>query len=306
MSRTRSAALAGVAALAACELQEVTIAVPEDLVVVDALAQVPGPATGGDATVRVLLHRTEGVGAIDVPDARVTVGLPDGTTLDVPRTPTPDDCALDRPPSGTGTCHFLTFAPIEPGMRLELDVETSRGEILYAATDVPAALELRGAAPVCALPSDTPLELVWTRSDGAWAYIAETEIYGLGEALAPLGIDVPVDPLPLLGLSVSASDTTIVFPGELGVFDRADLDRDLAVYLQGGLPTGTMALILITAVDRNYVNWVRGGSFNPSGSVRVPSVRGDGTGFFGSGVFTHLQVWVDPPPVGGMFLPNCL
>jgi hypothetical protein len=30
------------------------------------------------------------------------------------------------------------------------------------------------------------------------------------------------------------------------------------------------------------VNWVRGGSFNPSGTVRVPSISGGGTGVFGS------------------------
>jgi hypothetical protein len=40
--------------------------------------------------------------------------------------------------------------------------------------------------------------------------------------------------------------------------------------------------VVVAAADRNYVNWVRGGNFNPSGLVRVPSVRGDGTGVFGS------------------------
>lgn len=38
----------------------------------------------------------------------------------------------------------------------------------------------------------------------------------------------------------------------------------------------------MAAGDRNYVNWVRGGNFNPSGQVRVPSIVGDGTGVFAS------------------------
>ncbi|NIR36178.1 MAG: hypothetical protein GWN02_08535, partial [Gemmatimonadetes bacterium] len=92
------------------------------------------------------------------------------------------------------------------------------------------------------------------------------------------------DPLYLLGLSVSVADTTITFPSEFGVFNRLDLDQDVAVRLQRGLPAGVSAEVTITAVDRNYVNWARGGSFNPSGQVRVPSLRGDGTGVFGSTV----------------------
>ena len=51
----------------------------------------------------------------------------------------------------------------------------------------------------------------------------------LTEALAPQGIAVEEDPLYLLGISVSEEDTTVVFPTEFGVFDRFDLDRDLAL-----------------------------------------------------------------------------
>ena len=51
----------------------------------------------------------------------------------------------------------------------------------------------------------------------------------------------------------------------------------------------------IAAADRNYVNWVRGGNFNPSGQVRVPSVRGDGTGVFAATVVRSLRVFAAPP-----------
>jgi hypothetical protein len=115
-----------------------------------------------------------------------------------------------------------------------------------------------------------------------------------------VGIDVTEDPLVLLGLSISREDTTIVFPGEFGVFDRGDLDRDLLAFLQRGLPAGASASVVVTAGDRNYVNWVRGGGFNPSGQVRLPSLSGiGGTGVFGSQVVRRflLEV-VDDPPQG--------
>lgn len=112
----------------------------------------------------------------------------------------------------------------------------------------------------------------------------------LTAALQDTEIEVEKDPLLLLGLSISESDTTIVFPSEFGLFDRFDLDRDLALLLQTGLPFGTQAGVIVSAVDRSYVNWVRGGNFNPSGEVRVPSLQGDGTGVFGSIVRRRFDV----------------
>ncbi len=142
------------------------------------------------------------------------------------------------------------------------------------------------------------MPLRWSRAEGAWAYVNETSIAGLPDALAAEGIDVEDDPLYLLGLSVSVADTTITFPSEFGVFNRLDLDQDVAVRLQRGLPAGVSAEVTITAVDRNYVNWSRSGSFNPSGQVRVPSLRGDGTGVFGSTVGRRALVSVPAEPSG--------
>jgi hypothetical protein len=121
--------------------------------------------------------------------------------------------------------------------------------------------------------------------------------------LAPQGIEVEEDSLSLLGLSIAENDTTLVFPSEFGVFDRFDLDRDLALVLQEGLPQGTRARIVVAAAERNYVNWVRGGNFNPSGAVRIPSLRGDGVGVLGAVV--RRVVWVEGAlPRDG--LPSCL
>jgi len=52
------------------------------------------------------------------------------------------------------------------------------------------------------------------------------------------------------------------------------------------------AAVTIAAADRNYVNWERGGNFNPSGAVRVASIRGGGTGVFGSMVPLTFTVTV--------------
>jgi hypothetical protein len=175
---------------------------------------------------------------------------------------------------------------------------------------VPGDFRIPGAPAepggTCQLPGGTSLELSWTTAAGAWSYVNETTIEGLAEALAPAGIEVDPedDPLYLLGLSISAADTTIVFPGEFGLFDRFDLDQDLAVVLQEGLPAPARAQVTVAATDRNYVNWVRGGSFNPSGQVRVPSVRGDGTGVFGSAVVRGFRV-IAAAPGAAYDRPSC-
>jgi hypothetical protein len=72
------------------------------------------------------------------------------------------------------------------------------------------------------------------------------------------------------------------------------------------MPAGTAARVTVSAVDRNYVNWVRGGNFNPSGTVRIPSVEGDGTGFFGTSVTRWVDFLINPPPQGGIYaVPRC-
>jgi hypothetical protein len=86
------------------------------------------------------------------------------------------------------------------------------------------------------------------------------------------------------------------------VFDRFSFNQNLLRLLQTGLPGGTTARVVVAAADRNYINGVRGGSFNPSGPVRISSVVGDGVGVFGSLAPLHASVVVGSPFLGR---PSC-
>jgi hypothetical protein len=145
------------------------------------------------------------------------------------------------------------------------------------------------------------LPIAWTTSSDAWVYVSETLLHGLAPILQQQGIELEDDPLLLFGLSFSNQDTTVVFPTEFGLFQRFDEDLTRAlIAIQNGLPAGVVADVTIAAADRNYVNWERGGNFNPSGLIRVASIRGDGTGTFGSIVPHRVVIHV-----GSSTLPAC-
>lgn len=316
MSRRPLAPLVLAALLAGCELTEVSLAEPERQVVAEAFVRLsvrrgldprPSPAP----LITVFLHHTLGATGTSgpVPDARVVVARPsDGLAITLEPTAL-GECVITVPVSSTGTCYGVRVATPEleklgPGDRLTLRIELQDGGVLTSETVIPGRFELLSVrdGTACALPPLTGTEIVWSRSVGAWAYIADTYIFGLA-ALFPPPAEPVDDPLFLFGLSVSAQDTAIAFPREFGVFARGELNRDLALLLQQGLPAEAAALITVAAVDRNWVNWARGGNFNPSGQVRVPSVRGDGTGVFGSGVLRAFRVEVGSP--AGPNLPAC-
>ncbi|MGE0160455.1 MAG: hypothetical protein AB7T31_13675 [Gemmatimonadales bacterium] len=287
-------------ALSACELQEVTVVDFEDVVVGEVYVTL-GDAPA-DHRVRAFLHGTAAGGTPDSETfngAVVRIERDDGLAL-VLGLAAVGTCVDTLADGATGSCFTDGGAAssLAPGDRLDLTIDLADGRRLIGGLTIPGDFQLDRIPPVCRLEPDTLLELRWTRSEGAWAYVNETSINGLPSALASEGIEVEDDPLYLLGLSISASDTTVVFPSEFGVFDRFDLDQDLALRLQRGLPEGTDALITIAAVERNYVNWVRGGNFNPSGQVRVASLRGDGTGVFGAAVVRRFTVFADEP--GGL------
>jgi len=271
----------------ACELDEITIADVEPVVVVEAYANL---APDGDE-VRAYLHWTAGVDTAGLPPlgaSIVVVERTDGLAITLAQNPL-DECLESYPEeeAHTGACFLADGASaslLEPGDTLGLDVTVSDGRVLSGLTVIPTAFEIAETPEQCRLDPNTLLPIRWTRSSGAWAYVNETSIRGLPAALEDEGIQVEEDPLYLLGLSIADRDTTIVFPSEFGVFNRFELDQDVAVRLQRGLPSGTVAEVTITAVERNYVNWARGGNFNPSGQVRVPSLSGDGTGVFGATV----------------------
>lgn len=309
MTRRPYAAIVLVAVSAACELREITLVEVENVVVAEIYANIA--ADPGDNEIRAFLHRTVGSvrdGLDDLDRARITVRRADGMTIRLAPDPR-SSCLASVPVEETGTC-FLSdsteASSLRAGDLLEVEVELPDEGRLSGATRVPAPFDIAGVPRSCRLEPDTPMALHWSRSEGAWAYLDETSVHGLPEALAAEGIEMDDDPLYLLGLSISAGDTTVVFPSEFGIFNRFELDQDVALRLQRGLPAGTTADVTITAVERNYVNWARQGTFNPSGQVRVPSLLGDGTGVFAGAVSRHLLIVSDPPGEGlGEDLEDC-
>lgn len=191
---------------------------------------------------------------------------------------------------------------------MELEIFLEEDDLLRSGTTIPEDIAFihPRVRNQCALPPGESIEFTWNRSPGVWAYSAESEVWDLREALAMDGIVVETDSAALQGLAISDADTTITFPQEFGIFERFSLEQEVAVALQGGLPLGAEADVVIAALDQNYANWVRGGNFNPSGPVRVSSIRGPGVGVFGSVVRRSIRVRGGLPSYfpGGL-LPAC-
>lgn len=287
-----------VAGVVACEISSVALTEPADLLIAEIYLELPEGA--GPARAVAFLHRTLGTSATGAVDgARVTltsgnqtVGLFESGTLE----PCLQAVTLGQV---TGTCFENATLPdgfVVPGGVVTASVEAGPLETLTGTTTVPGDFSLvvpAAGVGECLLEAGRLLELEWTTSAGAWAYMGETLIAGLPAILEERGIETGFDedPLSLVGLSISSADTVMVFPSEFGLFDRFDLDQEVALLLQGGLPEGASADITIAAIDRNFVNWVRGGSFNPSGTVRVPSLRGAaGSGVLASYVTRTIAV----------------
>ena len=301
METRRSRAILGMLAMlvpwaSACEIEEITLAGSADVVVAEAYLASDVSGTYGIAWI----HRTLGhAGSTeDVPFADVFLRAESRASTVRLRLDEAKVCAGDELPEDfPGSCYFA--GPLDPhyfgpGALVEAIIRLPDGGRIAGQTRVPGDYELIspriGRNRMCSVEPAERLDLEWTRAQGAWAYISETQIINLTAALEDTNIEVEEDPLLLVGLSVSETDTTIVFPSEFGLFDRVNLGRDLALVLQEGLPFGTQAEVVIAAADRNYVNWVRRGAFNPSGIVRIPSLYGDGTGVFGSVVRQRFTV----------------
>lgn len=289
--------------LSGCELTEVSLAEPEDVLVAEVFVRV------GDGTdqISAFLQWTVGTGDLEVlRNAEVTLFLEDREEIPLFPTSSLDCLRVETPEEVEGVC--FTPADIDdgvflPGTGIEVEISLPDGRGLTGGTVLPHDIQLiqPRASFICGLPPGRNLEFIWDRSPGAWAYSAEAEINGLKLALAPEGIDVEEDSVSLLGLAVSESDTTITFPREFGVFNRFELQQEVAQALQEGLPKGAQAVVAVAALDRNYVNWVRGGNFNPSGAVRISSLRGDGIGVLASAVRRSIRV----VGVEGLGVPSC-
>jgi hypothetical protein len=287
--------------VAACELAEVTVATPRDIIIAEVVLR-PGAAWQ-----TAYLHRTTSdFGSARVFNATVVV-REQGADGEIVFHTAEDSLCLTHaplpPPPHTGSCYVARGADlVRPGGRYTLQVALADGRRLSGSTSVPEDFEIvkpaTGSDGIarCRLPPGSATRLTWRRAEGAWVYIGETRLHGLVDALRTAGVQVPPreeDHIDLLGLSIGAADTSLVFPGEFGLFDRFDdALHPVLLAIRDGLPPGVTAEIAIAAADRNYVNWVRGGNFNPSGAVRLPSVSGDGTGVFGSVVIR--RVVLDP------------
>lgn len=277
----------------ACQLAEVTTAPAEDILVAEAILQ-----AGRFRQVLVLHHSVDGKLVRGERGASVWVTTPSGAQLHF------NESALSTCADRLGsiaedsltvdaTC-YATPAPvrIDPGSTYELHVVTENGAELRGRTTVPARFGFRAPlSTTCWLRPRTNLPLLWTSAAGAWSYLSAIEITGLGSALEGTGIRAP-DRLELTAISVSEADTTLVVPAQFGLFDVGNVDPDLLAYLQGGFPDDVSVRATVSAIDRNYVNAIRGGRFNPSGPVRISSVVGDGVGVFGSIVTLNLAVEV--------------
>ncbi|MEX2285423.1 MAG: DUF4249 family protein [Gemmatimonadota bacterium] len=282
-----------VCVLSACELQEVQIAETEDVLIAEIVLR------AGDQNQHAWLHRTRAAGQDPrVDDAVVRVESESGTAAQFQRTGE-EACLIprrDTVPAGQGTCYQTLdrALEVEPGRTYRLNVTTPDGRRLTGSTTVPADFQLLRPARPCHLAAMGSFEAVWTKSPNAWVYASEISLWAGQRAFEKHGIKIDSNPLRLFGLSLSAQDTTIHIAKEFGLFDRFDehLTEALA-FLQQGVPGPTNLSGVIAAADRNYVNWERGGGFNPSGFVRVPSVHGDGTGVFGSLVPKDFEVFVD-------------
>lgn len=303
--RRAALGLAMTGTLAGCELAEMTIPDGSDLLVVESILD------AGRDEQHVLLHHTlngRRIGGEEGASVRVRRG--DG--LEVAFEPAPAErCFSVDPAYSAGkdsvevqaSCYVSPASAgrwVVPGESYELRIETADGKRLHGRTTVPGPFELHGLSPEaarpmgevgrCVLPPDSALALHWSIASGARAYVTHMKIEGLREALAGRGIpDIP-EVVELFGASISERDTTIVVPTDLGVFERTKYSRELMLAIQDGFPEGARVRLTIGAMDRNFVNAVRGGSFHPSGLVRISSVVGDGVGVFGSLVPYALEV----------------
>ncbi len=318
MSAGRAITIFAVSSLATgCELTEVTVELPDDVIVAEAQVVL---TLGHDddetsLTAWTLLHRTyQPEGAPSLSGAVITVSGEGQNTIRLVEQDSVDLCIVPDSTEDFSTegaaCYRAeaTPAPFSPGEVLSLDIRAADGRVLAGTSLVPGAFSLIGLTQrdgQCRLQPDTNYRFVWTPSDDSWAYIVDARLEGLAAAFASRDINAP-DTLYMVGISIGREDTDIVFPRNLGVFDFFDSDedeREVIRALRNGLPEGSRAAVAITAVDRNWVNWARGGNFNPSGQVRIPSIFGEGTGMFGTAI--QRRVWVRSSQRGPGEPPLC-
>jgi hypothetical protein len=289
----------GALPLAACELPPVPLPDGPPVLVVDAVL------VADQLVQTVLLHESLQNGrARAVLGAHVVVrDSASGDSLVFLEQASAEPCLVEGlprslPPQPVG-CYVGTRAGffVQPGRVYRLEVRTADGRRAWGRTRVPGRFTLVSPqpGPACTVRPDSQAALVWTRADSALVYLADAELRGLEPALAPLGIQLP-EPIKLLGLSAQDTDTILVVPRDLGLFQRLEYPQPLWERLARGLPAGAEARVVVAALERNVLNAIRGGAFNPSGPVRASSVGGDAVGVFGAYTRVRLTLYADAPP----------
>lgn len=294
----------GAAVVAGCELTEVELIRPDDLVVAEVqvvLTLEPG-GLGDPPRVRMavpaLLHKVHGVDSGTLSGASVRISGEFGNAVALVEAEL-NECIAARYEEeylGEGSCYTAPAGttPFAPGEELSVEVRAPGGQVLTGDSRIPGAFDFTDLAysgGACRLEPDANHRLRWTPADDVWSYLGEAEFTGLRAPLATRGIEAP-DTLDLIALSIGREDSEIAFPRDFGLLDLFDDDgyEDVILALQDGLPGGAGASLSISAVDRNWANWARRGDFHPSGRVRISSVFGDGGGVFGTAVQRRLEV----------------
>ena len=310
-----SATAAALALLGGCELTEVTLTESDDVVVAEGRLILNLDSRDGAPSLSVYayLHRTLSAARPDeVEGARVRVSGASGAVVRLEQAADGGACLShdpDSPNVDVGSCYRAAASPspFSPREIVDLEVVLADGRALTGSSRIPGAFDFVGLTQQdghCRIEPGTNYRFRWTEAEGTWSYLSDTWIRGLPQALAGQDVEAP-DSLYLTGFGIGQEDTEVLFPGEYGLFDLLDdLDADLLRILDDGLPGGARGDVAFAATDRNWVNWVRGGNFNPSGIIRIPSVFGDGTGSFGTATQRMLSVRAAPdgdgmPPLCG-------
>ncbi len=296
----------GVLFLTGCEMDSVSLVAPESLLV----AEVFIASDGDDALeATAYLHRvlgSKGYGPVSGAEITLTTGDQSVTLIEnsdsistcIPQWVQRETSEID---GSLGTCYGLEDLPASfavPGQAIQVSIKDGDVSELFGQTKLPGDFTMktpRNGRDFCVLQEDQLLEMSWSKSQDAWAYIVEADVWDLADVFNYLPEDDrPPQPLFLLGLAISSDDTKMRFPSEVGLFDRYGLHRDVFLQLQAGLPESTTADISVAALDRNFVNWARAGKFHPSGQIRTPSLAGkSGTGVIGSYVRKNFKVLAD-------------
>ncbi len=299
--------------LTGCELTDVDVEPLPDMIVAGVtvvLTVDPLDPSRVDTRASALVTRFRRQWAHEVPGASVRIVGESGQMLPLAEVSDPlETCVTPlygfrRPPAGS--CHLAAVpgTHFAPGERLTLTVTLPDGGILTGQSTMPGlftAADLSLEAGRCRLDPNTGYRFDWARSAGSWGYIAEARFAGLGKLWNS------EYPLHLVVTLRGADETEALFPRDF-LLEVSDVQTsDLYRVLRQGLPVGASAEVAIGAVDRNWANWTRLGRIDTYGEVNIPSVFGDGTGWFGTAVRWKVEVESRgaDPEAGDRDLPLC-